>query len=235
MIVLCNQLPIHPSIHPSQGLIPNNSAFNTILPPLTSQALLAERTQLHPQSVKPLKFVDGTTLIRLISRGDESAYRLEIDNLANWCAENNLLLNAHKTVEMPSHTPVNTVESYHFLGTLISRDLKSKLNISSVIKRAQQRMYFLWQLKKFNLPKTMMVHFYTAIIESILTSPISYCQGQRQTAACHLICREGDWMLPAPPSGPVHHQDPETSSTRPRTPTDIAPAPSKRLYGATAI
>ena len=31
-------------------------------------------------------------------------------------------------------------------------------------------MYFLRQLKKFNLPKTMMVHFYTAIIESILTS-----------------------------------------------------------------
>ena len=28
------------------------------------------------------------------------------------------------------------------------------------------------QLKKFNLPKTMMVHFYTCIIESILTSSI---------------------------------------------------------------
>lgn len=26
------------------------SAFNTILPPLTSQALLAEHTQLHPQA-----------------------------------------------------------------------------------------------------------------------------------------------------------------------------------------
>ncbi|KAK0131395.1 hypothetical protein N1851_033888 [Merluccius polli] len=34
-------------------------------------------------------------------------------------------------------------------------------------------MYFLRQLKKFNLPKTMMVHFYTAIIESILTSSIT--------------------------------------------------------------
>ncbi|XP_053195473.1 netrin-G2 [Scomber japonicus] len=31
-------------------------------------------------------------------------------------------------------------------------------------------MYFLQQLKKFNLPKPMMLHFYTAIIESILTS-----------------------------------------------------------------
>ena len=36
----------------------------------------------------------------------------------------------------------------------------------------QQRMFFLRWLK-FNLPKTMLVHFYTSIIESILTSSIS--------------------------------------------------------------
>ncbi|KAK0131053.1 hypothetical protein N1851_034263 [Merluccius polli] len=34
-------------------------------------------------------------------------------------------------------------------------------------------MYFLQELKKFNLPKTVMVHFYTAIIESILISSIT--------------------------------------------------------------
>ena len=31
------------------------------------------------------------------------------------------------------------------------------------------------QLKKFNLPKTTMVHFYTSILESILTSSITAC------------------------------------------------------------
>ena len=34
-------------------------------------------------------------------------------------------------------------------------------------------MFFLQQLKKFNLPKTMMVHCYTAIIKPILTSSIT--------------------------------------------------------------
>ena len=43
--------------------------------------------------------------------------------------------------------------------TIISQDLKWELNISSLTKKAQQRMYFLQQLKKFNLPKSMMVHF----------------------------------------------------------------------------
>ncbi|KAK0155323.1 hypothetical protein N1851_002332 [Merluccius polli] len=62
---------------------------------------------------------------------------------------------------------------FRFLGTIISQDLKWELNISSLIKKAQQRMYFLRQLKKFNLPRTMMVHFYSSIIESILTSSIT--------------------------------------------------------------
>ena len=97
-------------------------------------------------------------------------------------------LNALKTVEMTVDfrrnsaplpplilrgSPVNTVESFRFLGTTIAQDLKWELNISSLISKAQQRMYFLRQLKKFNLPQTMMVHFYSAIIESILTSSIT--------------------------------------------------------------
>lgn len=34
---------------------------------------------------------------------------------------------------------INTVKSYCFLGTIISQDLKWKLNISSLIKEAQWR------------------------------------------------------------------------------------------------
>jgi len=65
------------------------------------------------------------------------------------------------------------LESFRFLGSIITQDLKWELNISSITKKAQQRMNFLQQLKKFSLPKTMMVHFYTAIIEFILTFSIT--------------------------------------------------------------
>lgn len=54
---------------------------------------------------------------------------------------------------------VNTL-SFCFLGTIIIQDLES----SVVSAKAQQR------LKKFNLPKSIMVHFYTPVIESMLTS-----------------------------------------------------------------
>uniref|UniRef100_A0AAV2IY56 Alkylated DNA repair protein AlkB homologue 8 N-terminal domain-containing protein n=1 Tax=Knipowitschia caucasica TaxID=637954 RepID=A0AAV2IY56_KNICA len=144
--------------------------------------------QLSHDSVKLIKFADDTTLIGLISNNDESAYRREVDRLVSWCSGNNLELNAQKTVEMivdfrkstvppppPSvmDSPITSVESYRFLGTTITQDLKWEPTISSLIKKAQQRMYFLRQLRKAKLPAQMLVQFYTAIIESILTSSIT--------------------------------------------------------------
>ncbi|KAM8822960.1 uncharacterized protein AB9W97_005117 [Spinachia spinachia] len=59
-----------------------------------------ERCTCSHQYVKLLKFADDTTLIGLISGGDESAYRLESDHLGTWYGQNNLDLHALKTVEM---------------------------------------------------------------------------------------------------------------------------------------
>uniref|UniRef100_A0AAV2L6E9 Alkylated DNA repair protein AlkB homologue 8 N-terminal domain-containing protein n=1 Tax=Knipowitschia caucasica TaxID=637954 RepID=A0AAV2L6E9_KNICA len=151
------------------------------------QGLEAKKEQSH-DSVKLIKFADDTTLIGLISNNDESAYRREVDRLVSWCSGNNLELNAQKTVEMivdfrkstvppppPSvmDSPITSVESFRFLGTTITQDLKWEPTISSLIKKAQQRMYFLRQLRKAKLPAQMLVQFYTAIIESILTSSIT--------------------------------------------------------------
>lgn len=52
------------------------------------------------ESVKLIKFADDTTLIGLITDGDESAYRREVDRLVSWCSNNNLEPNAQKTVEI---------------------------------------------------------------------------------------------------------------------------------------
>ncbi len=58
-------------------------------------------------------------------------------------------------------------------GTTISQDLKWDTHIDSIVKKAQQRMYFLRQLKKFNLPQAHMTQFYSAVIESVLCSSIT--------------------------------------------------------------
>ncbi len=41
------------------------------------------------------------------------------------------------------------------------------------VKKAQQRLYFLRQLRKFNLPQELLIQFYSAIIESVLCTSIT--------------------------------------------------------------
>ncbi len=65
------------------------------------------------------------------------------------------------------------MESFRFLGTTISQDLKWDNHIDSIVKKAQQRLYFLRQLRKFNLPQKLLIQFYSAIIESVLCTSIT--------------------------------------------------------------
>ncbi|KAK3563034.1 hypothetical protein QTP86_014091, partial [Hemibagrus guttatus] len=154
-----------------------------VLSPLLFSLYTNDCTSTDP-SVKLLKFADNTTVIGLIQDSDESAYRQEIEQLAAWCSLNNLELNTLKTVEMivdfRRNTPltimnstVPTVESFRFLGTTISQDLKWDNHIDSIIKKVQQRLYFLLQLRKFNLPQELLTHFYSAVIESVLCTSIT--------------------------------------------------------------
>ncbi len=71
------------------------------------------------------------------------------------------------------NSTVTAVESFRFLGTTISQDLKWDNHIDSIAKKAQQRLYFLRQLRKFNLPQELLIQFYSAIIESVLCSSIT--------------------------------------------------------------
>ena len=136
-------------------------------------------------SVKTIKYADDTTMIGLISNNNESAYRREVGHLESWCAVSNLELNVNKTVEVivdfrkkvPTHLPlvinnssVTVVEHFKFLGTTITNTLKWDNNITQLVKKGQQRLFFLRQLRGLQVSPPIMVQFYRAIIESVLTS-----------------------------------------------------------------
>ncbi|XP_041920775.1 uncharacterized protein LOC121684769 [Alosa sapidissima] len=132
---------------------------------------------------KLLKFADGTTDIGLIQDGDESPYRKVVEELVQWCSQNHLELNPKKTVEMTvdfrrspplSHPmPFRTTQCPRWipLGSWDSQDLKWSLHINTIQKKAQQRLYFLRQLRKFNLE--LLTTFYSAIIQSVICTSIT--------------------------------------------------------------
>ncbi len=164
-------------------------------------------------SVKLLKFTDDTKVISLIKDGDETAYRQEVEQLAVWCSHNDLQLNMLKTVEMilvfrtnPPALPimdstVAEVESFSFLGTTMSQYLKWDNHIDSIVKKAQQRLYFLRLLRKFNLPQDLLKQFYSAIIESVLCSSITVWFGSATKADIRRLqrtVRTAERMIGAP-------------------------------------
>ncbi len=100
---------------------------------------------------------------------------------------------------------VTTVEPFRFLSTIISQDLNWDTHIDSIAKKAQQRLYFLRQLRKFNLPQELLKHFYSAVIESVLCISITVWFGSAKKNQKSEDYRErfgllkGLLVLPCPP------------------------------------
>uniref|UniRef100_A0A9J7ZPA0 Reverse transcriptase domain-containing protein n=1 Tax=Cyprinus carpio carpio TaxID=630221 RepID=A0A9J7ZPA0_CYPCA len=132
-----------------------------------------------------LKFADDTTILGLITNGDETFYRDEVNALTAWCADNNLSPNVSKTKEMivdyrksqrEGHIPIHingeiveTVKSYKFLGIHISEDLSWSIHSETIVRTTCQRLYFLPRQKRFGISSNIMSNFYRCTIESILT------------------------------------------------------------------
>ena len=107
--------------------------------------------------------------------------------MVDWCARHDLELNVAKTKDMiidfrkdkMAVTPlaikgqVEIVDSFRFLGTTIANTLKWDINAESIAKKAQQCIFFLRQLKKFRVSKSMLTQSYRAIVESMLTFSVT--------------------------------------------------------------
>ena len=135
-----------------------------------------------------IKFADDTTVSGFIKDNDESNYRDQITNIVAWCKQNNLFLNVSKTKEMIidfrknktpmlpiyiDNTPVDQVTTFKFLGSFVTDDMSWNFNCNKLLMKARQRLYFLRKLKSFNVNNTILLSFYRAIVESILTSSIT--------------------------------------------------------------
>ena len=123
----------------------------------------------------------------LVDNINENNFLRQIESTVQWCRENNLKLNVSKTKELVidfrrgevpppplviAGDTVERVDSFKFLGTILSSTLSWELNSNNIYKKARQRMYFLRKLRSFKVNKVTLINFYRAIVESILTQSI---------------------------------------------------------------
>ena len=79
------------------------------------------------------------------------------------------------------------MDSFKFLGTTIANTLKWDISAETIAKKSQQRMFFLRQLKKFRVNKTILTQFYRAVIESVLTFSITVWFGSASIHNKHML------------------------------------------------
>ncbi|KAI3363939.1 hypothetical protein L3Q82_001540 [Scortum barcoo] len=70
---------------------------------------------------------------------------------------------------MVTDSEVESVSSFKFLGDICD-DLTWTLNITQLVKKAHQRLYFLRRLRKFGMSQRTQRTSCTAVIKSVLTS-----------------------------------------------------------------
>ena len=70
-----------------------------VLSPLLYSLFTHDCTALSDRTLV-VKFADDTTVTGFISNNDETSYRRQVNDLVNWCVQNDLLLNVDKTKEM---------------------------------------------------------------------------------------------------------------------------------------
>lgn len=172
------------SHHTSSSIILNTGVpQGCVLSPALYSLFTHNCTSSHNSNTL-IKFADDTTIVGLISDNNEIAYRKEVQNLSAWCTDNDLNIKKTKEIIIDyrrnkikhnglciNGKEVERVATFKFLGVHIAEDLTWSQNTSHIIKKAQQKMFFLRTLKCNGLPQELLTRFYRCTIESTLT----YC------------------------------------------------------------
>ena len=137
-----------------------------------------------------------------------------------WCRVNNLFLDTSKTktlivdfrrkktdiqLLLIGGTCVERPSNFRFLGVNIMEDLTWSVHTTELVKKAQQKLYFLRVLRRNNIPQKLLVSFYCYTVESILSYCLCvvfklHCASEEEAPGCHNGSTETHW-LPSPLSG----------------------------------
>ena len=128
--------------------------------------------------------MDDTTVSEIIPRGSSSKVQTAAEAVLKWSKENFFQLNCDKSTELSisfrrlqepprsavtiEGTPIANVNSTKLLGVTINRKLTWNDHIREMVKKAARKLYFLVQMKRFNIPAEDIIAYYYACIRSVI-------------------------------------------------------------------
>ena len=129
------------------------------------------------------KYVDDTSLSETIGKGCQSNLQSVINNIDQWCTENDMMLNRSKCKELiisfakdvPNLRPLfikdhcmSPVLSAKVLGLYFSSDLSWNLHVEHIVCKASKRLFFLRVLKSSGLGGSSLIQVYITCIRPVL-------------------------------------------------------------------
>ena len=116
------------------------------------------------------KYVDDLTLGEIVKQGQTSNMQASLDDLSEWCLDNEVLPKPSKcrtmTINFAKSAPsdqrpftinsviLNSVTSVKLLGVTIQLNLKWDIHIADIVTKASRRLYTLCILRKSGAPTT---------------------------------------------------------------------------------
>ena len=171
------------NVHSSVRVLNTGAPQGCVLSPVLF-SLFTSDCQCSLSECSIIKYADDTVITGYLNSENIEPYTTTVDNFVKWCDDHFLLLNVSKTKEViidfrrnvMEHKSlaihgeeVEQVSEYKYLGTTISRTLDWSKNVTSLHKRANQRLYFVRTLKKLRVDNTLTVDlFYKSFIQSFL-------------------------------------------------------------------
>ena len=162
----------------------------SVLGPLLFCLVVDSLSPIFPNS-SILKYADDVMILHFIRDCEDDKLQAEWNALVEWSEMMSLPINYSKSqvldivtksslslspVSVSSTVFLNNVNSFVFLGVVISDDLKWNLHFDRMLKKAAKRIFILRNLRRSGCPQYIMWRVYLSMIRPLLTYAVpSFC------------------------------------------------------------